>query len=1000
MASIIDRIKSDLLEAINASQRKTSPYDTEAEVVRIEGNTAWVYIGGGVPETPVALTINAQKGDKVQVRVSNEGAWITGNATAPPTDDARAIIAERKAVVAGTKAIEAKEESTVAIRQATEAKADANEAVIKANGSVASDTIHYLATSASSGVTVDTQGWTTTIQTIDAQKRYLWTYHTYTKANGATTNTQPVITGTFGVDGTSVTILGSYNTLAELQAAHPTGQLGDAYMVAGDLYVWNGTAWENVGQIQGPKGDTGATGPQGPKGDTGATGAKGDKGDTGATGAQGPAGAQGAKGDKGDAGTNGISIDSVTNYYLATPANAGVTRSTSGWTTTIQTMTATNQYLWNYEVVKGSDGSTLNITDPVIIGRYGQNGQNGQNGVSISSISEHYQVSSSNSTPPNTWSDTPVNTTTTNKYLWNYETITYSNGSTHDTDKRVIGTHGETGQTGQTGPKGDTGSQGTSVTAVINYYLASPYNTGITRESTGWTTAIQTMTATNQYLWNYEVVKGTGNVTLNTTDPIIIGRYGQNGTNGTNGISVTAVQPQYYLSTSASSATGGSWGNTLEYESGKYIWTRDAITYSNGNTGYSTAIYNSALTSACVNALNALQIAEDTNQYFWHTESGTDTGVHITEIPQEDFIADPQNGGGNMLARSNGIAVRDGLTELASFSADGAFMGQSESNRTSMSPTQFQVVVNGNPAFSVQASDEQGKSRVLAYPNAFFSTGTTSEISPSANYADIANGTEITYRLYRYILYNGVPKDKAYYDFTFNKGTSKSVTQAFDFVNENASSISDTTSMNVTISYSATNGKITVTAPAYHYAWDQPDSGYYNNLGAQSAYAYIIIDLADLDLRGVANIYGNFNLDVPVYEESVAHYYGAEVTDSSTSSNVMTMTAVSGDPVDFPFIRYGKSVVYIYTELFHVWDSVTELYLDIDGAGAVPVYSNGQIVSGTNDPWSAVDYIGLAYNHANARFDVFYHEYANNKANGGLMYCIASLGLYKGVIKG
>ena len=69
------------------------------------------------------------------------------------------------------------------------------------------------------------------------------------------------------------------------------------------------------------------------------------------------------------------------------------------------------------------------------------------------------------------------------------------------------------------------------------------------------------------------------------------------------------------------------------------------------------------------------KIADNTNQYFWHTEEGTDTGAHITEIPQEDFLADPENGGGNLLARSNGIAVRDGLTELARFSASETQIG-------------------------------------------------------------------------------------------------------------------------------------------------------------------------------------------------------------------------------------------------------------------------------------------------------------------------------------
>lgn len=70
-------------------------------------------------------------------------------------------------------------------------------------------------------------------------------------------------------------------------------------------------------------------------------------------------------------------------------------------------------------------------------------------------------------------------------------------------------------------------------------------------------------------------------------------------------------------------------------------------------------------------AEKAYKIAGNTDQYFWVTETGTDTGAHITEIPKEDFLDDPDNGGGNLLARSNGIAVRDGMSELATFSSEG-----------------------------------------------------------------------------------------------------------------------------------------------------------------------------------------------------------------------------------------------------------------------------------------------------------------------------------------
>ena len=79
-------------------------------------------------------------------------------------------------------------------------------------------------------------------------------------------------TGEKGDTGVGTTIKGSYSSLEELIAEHPTGNVNDAYIVDGNFYFWNGNQWENAGSL---KGETGATGPAGPKGDTG------DKGDTG-----------------------------------------------------------------------------------------------------------------------------------------------------------------------------------------------------------------------------------------------------------------------------------------------------------------------------------------------------------------------------------------------------------------------------------------------------------------------------------------------------------------------------------------------------------------------------------------------------------------------------------------------------------------------------------------------------------------------------------------------
>lgn len=86
-------------------------------------------------------------------------------------------------------------------------------------------------------------------------------------------------------------------------------------------------------------------------------------------------------------------------------------------------------------------------------------------------------------------------------------------------------------------------------------------------------------------------------------------------------------------------------------------------------------------------AEKAAKIAGNTNQYFWHTQEGTDTGAHITEIPQEDFLADPTNGGGNLLARSNGVAIRDGLTELAGFLSNSFFVGIDPNTKISYDTT-------------------------------------------------------------------------------------------------------------------------------------------------------------------------------------------------------------------------------------------------------------------------------------------------------------------------
>ena len=61
----------------------------------------------------------------------------------------------------------------------------------------------------------------------------------------------------------------------------------------------------------------------------------------------------------------------------------------------------------------------------------------------------------------------------------------------------------------------------------------------------------------------------------------------------------------------------------------------------------------------------------DTVQYFWNEQTGEFAGAHITEKPQDEFKADPENGGANLVIRSTNLGFRDGTRDVATFGADG-----------------------------------------------------------------------------------------------------------------------------------------------------------------------------------------------------------------------------------------------------------------------------------------------------------------------------------------
>lgn len=59
------------------------------------------------------------------------------------------------------------------------------------------------------------------------------------------------VKGEKGEDGRGIEIQAYYDSLEDFLAVHETGEDGDCYGVAGNLYVWTGDHWENVGKLIG-----------------------------------------------------------------------------------------------------------------------------------------------------------------------------------------------------------------------------------------------------------------------------------------------------------------------------------------------------------------------------------------------------------------------------------------------------------------------------------------------------------------------------------------------------------------------------------------------------------------------------------------------------------------------------------------------------------------------------------------------------------------------------
>ena len=121
--------------------------------------------------------------------------------------------------------------------------------------------------------------------------------------------------------------------------------------------------------------------------------------------------------------------------------------------------------------------------------------------------------------------------------------------------------------------KGEDGASGKGVKSIVEQYYLSTSQTSLTGGS--WSTTPPAW-ENGKYIWTRSVITYTDS-TSTTTNPIC-----STGSTGETGIGVKSVAEQYYLSTSYSTPTGGSWQTSVPaWQDGKYIWTRVVITYTN-----------------------------------------------------------------------------------------------------------------------------------------------------------------------------------------------------------------------------------------------------------------------------------------------------------------------------------------------------------------------------------------------------------------------------------
>lgn len=265
------------------------------------------------------------------------------------------------------------------------------------------------------------------------------------------------------------------------------------------------------------------------------------------------------------------------------------------------------------------------------------------------------------------------------------------------------------------------------------------------------------------------------------------GVNGTNGTNGKDGRGIKSSVPEYYLSTTPSAVTGGSWSTSVPaWSSGKYYWQRLHITWSDGGTSYTDPVFNSALTSANQNAKTAVDTVNGLDQkkvFNLLTDNGKIKGLFTQD--GQLFVNADYIGSGSIDAKR--VAIRNLLsigddTNSVSVSSSGiSFMSGGVKDALTIKPKSYKMVTvsksgyNGSPIWEATgvASDPKTYGFDCTEKAQAFTYAGKTRVSIGVRVDFYANG-------YRHIL--GGRYDPLEYEIDTSKDTQSFTVQSQPFI--------------------------------------------------------------------------------------------------------------------------------------------------------------------------------------------------------------------------